>query len=217
MILDRAAQKGTGKWTSQSALDLGVPLPLITESVFARVLSSLKDERVAASKQLAGPAAKAFGGDRKAFIDAVRSCAVSQQDRFLRAGFRPAARGLGRIRLEPRLRHHRADLARRLHHPRALPAGHHRRLRGRRRAGQPAAGAVLPRHRRELPGRAARGGGCRGQRRRAGAVLLLGHRLLRRLPQRAPAGQPDPGAARFLRRAHLRTHRSKGSFHAEWN
>ena len=50
MILDRAAQKGTGKWTSQNALDLGVPLPLITESVFARVLSSLKTERVAASK-----------------------------------------------------------------------------------------------------------------------------------------------------------------------
>ncbi|HET6432004.1 NADP-dependent phosphogluconate dehydrogenase [Dyella sp.] len=72
VILDRAAQKGTGKWTSQSALDLGVPLPLITESVFARVLSSLKDERVAASKQLTGPAAKGFSGDRDAFIESVR-------------------------------------------------------------------------------------------------------------------------------------------------
>src|ERR1700754_324719 len=72
IILDRAAQKGTGKWTSQNALDLGVPLPLITESVFARVLSSLKDQRVAASKVLAGPAAKPFSGDRDAFIEAVR-------------------------------------------------------------------------------------------------------------------------------------------------
>ena len=72
VILDRAAQKGTGKWTSQSALDLGVPLPLITESVFARVLSSLKDERVAASRQLHGPKAKPFEGDRKAFIESVR-------------------------------------------------------------------------------------------------------------------------------------------------
>ncbi|MEP7187456.1 MAG: NADP-dependent phosphogluconate dehydrogenase, partial [Rhodanobacter sp.] len=71
VILDRAAQKGTGKWTSQSALDLGVPLPLITESVFARVLSSLKDERVLASKQLDGPVAPAFKGDRDAFIAAV--------------------------------------------------------------------------------------------------------------------------------------------------
>ncbi|MES1956404.1 NADP-dependent phosphogluconate dehydrogenase [Salinisphaera hydrothermalis] len=72
MVLDRAAQKGTGKWTSQSALDLGVPLPLITESVFARVLSSLKTERMAASKQLTGPKPSVDVGDRAAFIEAVR-------------------------------------------------------------------------------------------------------------------------------------------------
>jgi 6-phosphogluconate dehydrogenase len=72
VILDRAAQKGTGKWTSQSALDLGVALPLITEAVFARVLSSLKDERVLASTQLHGPQAKPFKGERKAFIESVR-------------------------------------------------------------------------------------------------------------------------------------------------
>jgi 6-phosphogluconate dehydrogenase len=72
VILDRAAQKGTGKWTSQNALDLGVPLPLITESVFARVLSSLKTERVAASKVIQGPAVKAFEGERAAFIESVR-------------------------------------------------------------------------------------------------------------------------------------------------
>ncbi|HTH73085.1 MAG TPA: NADP-dependent phosphogluconate dehydrogenase [Trinickia sp.] len=72
VILDRAAQKGTGKWTSQNALDLGVPLPLITESVFARVLSSLKTQRVAASKVLAGPQSKPLPGDRAAFVEAVR-------------------------------------------------------------------------------------------------------------------------------------------------
>jgi 6-phosphogluconate dehydrogenase len=73
VILDRAAQKGTGKWTSQNALDLGAPLPLITEAVFARVLSSLKDQRVAASKVLEGPQAKPLeGGKRDAFIEAVR-------------------------------------------------------------------------------------------------------------------------------------------------
>jgi 6-phosphogluconate dehydrogenase len=72
VILDRAAQKGTGKWTSQNALDLGAPLPLITEAVFARVLSSLKTQRVAASKVLTGPDVKPFSGDRKAFIEAVR-------------------------------------------------------------------------------------------------------------------------------------------------
>ncbi|MGM9924944.1 MAG: NADP-dependent phosphogluconate dehydrogenase [Bacillus sp. (in: firmicutes)] len=72
VILDRAGQKGTGKWTSQSALDLGVPLPIITESVFARFISALKEERVAASKVLSGPQAKAYTGDKKALIEAVR-------------------------------------------------------------------------------------------------------------------------------------------------
>ncbi|CAH2770299.1 MAG: 6-phosphogluconate dehydrogenase, decarboxylating (EC [uncultured Caballeronia sp.] len=71
VILDRAAQKGTGKWTSQNALDLGAPLPLITEAVFARVLSSLKDQRVETSKQLTGPSPK-FDGDHDAFVEAVR-------------------------------------------------------------------------------------------------------------------------------------------------
>ncbi|PYY29059.1 NADP-dependent phosphogluconate dehydrogenase [Paenibacillus illinoisensis] len=72
VILDAAGQKGTGKWTSQSALDLGVPLSMITESVFSRFLSAMKDERVAASKILNGPKAEAFSGDKKAFIESVR-------------------------------------------------------------------------------------------------------------------------------------------------
>ncbi|MEO2206957.1 NADP-dependent phosphogluconate dehydrogenase [Paenibacillus pabuli] len=72
VILDAAGQKGTGKWTSQSALDLGVPLSMITESVFSRFLSAMKDERVAASKILNGPKTEAFSGDKKAFIESVR-------------------------------------------------------------------------------------------------------------------------------------------------
>lgn len=72
VILDRAAQKGTGKWTSQNALDLGIPLPLITEAVFARVLSSLKDQRMAASKKLSGPPHNAVDTDRNGLIDAVQ-------------------------------------------------------------------------------------------------------------------------------------------------
>ena len=64
IILDKAGQKGTGKWTSQSALDLRVPLPVITESVFARYISCTKDERVAASKQIQGPKAVPFTGDK---------------------------------------------------------------------------------------------------------------------------------------------------------
>lgn len=72
VILDKAGQKGTGKWTSQSALDLGVPLPIITESVFARYISSLKDERTAASKLLSGPTISAFDGDKAVYIESVR-------------------------------------------------------------------------------------------------------------------------------------------------
>jgi len=67
-ILDAAGQKGTGKWTAVAALDEGQPLTLIGEAVFARCLSAIKDERVAASKLLTGPSAK-FTGDKKAFID----------------------------------------------------------------------------------------------------------------------------------------------------
>jgi 6-phosphogluconate dehydrogenase len=67
-ILDTAGQKGTGKWTVTSALDMGQPLTLIGEAVFARCLSALKDERVEASQFLCGPQA-AFSGDRAAMID----------------------------------------------------------------------------------------------------------------------------------------------------
>ena len=70
LILDKAGQKGTGKWTSQNALDLGVPTTTITSAVFARALSSFKDERVAASQVLSGPAV-GFDGDREVFIRAV--------------------------------------------------------------------------------------------------------------------------------------------------
>jgi 6-phosphogluconate dehydrogenase len=77
-ILDTAGQKGTGKWTGISALDLGMPLTLIGEAVFARCLSALKDERVAASKVLNGPqrsAASPSASERAAFIEDVR-CAL---------------------------------------------------------------------------------------------------------------------------------------------
>lgn len=71
-ILDTAGQKGTGKWTGIAALDEGVPLTLIGEAVFARCLSAMKEERVAASKVLAGPKPK-FEGDRKAFINDIKN------------------------------------------------------------------------------------------------------------------------------------------------
>ncbi|MBR4568367.1 MAG: decarboxylating NADP(+)-dependent phosphogluconate dehydrogenase [Bacteroidales bacterium] len=71
-ILDTAGQKGTGKWTAVSALDQGVPLTLIGESVFARCLSAQKEERVAASGILQGPGPAKFAGDRAAFLEDMR-------------------------------------------------------------------------------------------------------------------------------------------------
>jgi 6-phosphogluconate dehydrogenase len=67
-ILDTAGQKGTGKWTSVTALDLGIPLTLISEAVYARCLSAMKEQRVEASKLLHGPTPH-FDGDRAAFLD----------------------------------------------------------------------------------------------------------------------------------------------------
>ena len=71
-ILDTAGQKGTGKWTAISALDQGVPLTLIGESVFARCLSAQKEERVVASSVLQGPEPQKFTGDRDAFLEDLR-------------------------------------------------------------------------------------------------------------------------------------------------
>jgi len=71
-ILDVAGQKGTGKWTAINAIDLGVPVTLIAEAVFARCLSALKEERVIASQQLPGPKAHEFQGDKQKFIGYIR-------------------------------------------------------------------------------------------------------------------------------------------------
>jgi 6-phosphogluconate dehydrogenase len=70
-ILDKAGQKGTGMWTAQVALDLGISIPTISSAVDARTLSSIKDERVIASKEFKGPAVEDFTGKRDEFIAAV--------------------------------------------------------------------------------------------------------------------------------------------------
>ncbi|EEB08687.2 phosphogluconate dehydrogenase [Schizosaccharomyces japonicus yFS275] len=67
-VLDSAGQKGTGKWTAENALEMGMPVTLISEAVFSRCLSSLKAERVRASEKLNGPKIE-FSGDKKQFID----------------------------------------------------------------------------------------------------------------------------------------------------
>ncbi|MSU45732.1 MAG: NADP-dependent phosphogluconate dehydrogenase [Lacunisphaera sp.] len=70
VVLDTAGQKGTGKWTSTNALDMGVPAPTIAEAVFARCISAIKDERIAAARILKGPGRK-YHGSRQALVQAI--------------------------------------------------------------------------------------------------------------------------------------------------
>lgn len=72
IVLDTAGQKGTGKWTSVNALDMGTPAPTVAEAVFARCLSAVKDERVAAEKILKGPDAPGYTGDKAEMVEAIR-------------------------------------------------------------------------------------------------------------------------------------------------
>lgn len=78
LIVDRAGQKGTGQWTSVSALELGVPAPTIAEAVFARALSALKDERVEAEK-IIGAAEPKFDGDKAAFVGDLRDALLASK------------------------------------------------------------------------------------------------------------------------------------------
>ena len=91
VILDTAGQKGTGRWTSFEALNLGVPAPTVIEAVLARAMSAIKEERVAASKKLHGPQ-EHFSGDKKEFIEMIRKalfaskiCSYAQGFQLMRA------------------------------------------------------------------------------------------------------------------------------------
>ncbi len=92
VVLDTAGQKGTGKWTSVNALDMGVAAPTIAESVFARCISAIKEERVAASRILKGPGKKTYRGSKKALIQAIHDalycskiCSYAQGFQLMRA------------------------------------------------------------------------------------------------------------------------------------
>jgi len=93
VILDKAGQKGTGKWTAQVALDLAIAIPTIAAAIDARVLSSMKDERVKASRELGGGSAKTYSGDKNGLIKAVHGalyaakiCSYAQGMSLINAG-----------------------------------------------------------------------------------------------------------------------------------
>jgi len=91
VILDQAEQKGTGRWTVQSALELGVPVTGITEAVFARVLSSQKEQRTAAAKVLQGPSGRLEGARADAFVDDVRDALYASKVVAYAQGFEQMA------------------------------------------------------------------------------------------------------------------------------
>lgn len=210
VVLDQAEQKGTGRWTVQIALDLGVPVSAIAEAVFARSVSGHADLRDA-SRHLTGPTARRLGADEAAaFADQVEQALYASKIVAYTQGFHEIAAEQRAVRLEHRPRQGRLDLARRMHHPGRVPRQDHQCLRS------PAAAAQPPR-RQEFRG---------GDRRRTGRLAhrdrhrrhpgrphpgLRRHpRLLRLAPRRTPSRRPHPGPARLLRRTHLPPHRPRG-------
>src|SRR2546421_6102266 len=93
LVLDKAGQKGTGKWTAQVALDLGIMIPTINAAIEARFISAMKDERVAASRVINGPQASKWNGDARELVNAVHDalyaskiCSYAQGFNLIRAG-----------------------------------------------------------------------------------------------------------------------------------
>ena len=189
VVLDTAGNKGTGLWTSVSALESGVAAPTIGEAVFARYLSAVKEERVAASRILHGPAPAPYQGDKQGLINAVRDalycakiCSYAQ--------FSAARRGPKEVWLEAQLWRNCADFPRWLHHPCRFPAENHRSLWRRSRPEEPAARPLFQPQRAGRTGPLAHCDCVGGDARRAGAYAGLRLVVLRLLPQRSVAAKP---------------------------
>ena len=210
-IKDTAGAKGTGKWMSQLALDLGVPSTLVTEAVYARALSAAKDARVHASKVLKGPTAK-FSGDRQAFIAAVRDALYASKICSYAQGFVQMAAAAKEHDWPLKFGDIALLVAGRLHHPRPLLGSHQRSLRCRSEPGKPAAGPLLSGRGRACPGGLAASHRHGGELGHLGAGRHDGAGLFRRLSPCPPAGQSVAGPARLLRRPHLRAARQAGNF-----
>ena len=115
----RRRQKGTGRWTAQNALELGVPLTGITEAVFARSLSALKSERVHAAEILSGPRRR--DATRRSLADDLEHALYASKIVAYAQGFQQMAAAAQDEGWKHRPRRDGDDLARRLHHPRPLP------------------------------------------------------------------------------------------------
>ena len=211
-ILDQAEQKGTGRWTVQNALDLGVPITGHRRGdVRPRAVRLGAAARGRAGRRCPAHAAEWAVDDRDALHRGRPAGAVRVEGRRLLAGLRPDRRGERGVRLGHRPGRDGADLARRLHHPGPVPEPDHRGVRARRRTcrccsptrtSPTPSPTALPAWRRVVAGAAQNGDPD------AGVLVVAG--LLRRHPRRAAARRADPGAARLLRRPHLPARRQAG-------
>ena len=218
VIQDEAEQKGTGRWTVQSALELGVPITAITEAVLARVLSSLKDERVAAAKVLpgpsgaTGPASQTTDTDqeRRKLVDDVRDALYASKIVAYAQGFELLAAASAAQNWDV----HPGELATIWRGGCIIRARFLGRIKETYDQDPDIKNLLLAPYFRDAIANA------QGAWRRVIGVavdngvpvpgLLFGAGLLRRLPARPLARQPHPGSARLLRRAHVSPHRSTG-------
>ena len=212
VILDEAQQKGTGKWTSQNAFDVGAPIPTINAAVESA-------HHLGAEGGARGREPGAARARRRRLRRRSRSGSSTRRAQALYASkITSYAQGMALLRLasdeydyDIKPGRHREDLARRLHHPRDVCSA----TSWRRSSATPdlvnlLLDAAFARRGRRAAGR--RGASsCRRRSASASRCSAIERvaRLLRRVPQRAAAGQPHAGAARLLRRAHLPAHRSR--------
>ena len=202
-ILDTASQKGTGKWTAVTALQEGTPLTLIGEAVFARFLSAIKEQRVAASKVLTGPSAT-FDGDKAQFIRDLEGGSLRGEDHQLYPGLYADARCGAHVQLESQLRRCCLDVARGLHHSFGIPEQDSRRLCAEPGAGESLIGRLFPGRGHPCAVRLAADCDDRHRTRHSPADHERRASILRWLSLGQSAGEPAAGATRLLRRAYLR-------------
>ncbi len=210
-ILDSAGQKGTGKWTAINALDLGMPVTLIGEAVFARCLSSIKDERTRAAKVLSGPK-PSFTGDRAAFLKNLEQGLYASKIISYAQGFmlmqtvsfpvqimRPKSltplTGCQAIRLETQQAIDCADVAWWMYYPIGVPEGHHGCLPYRARSRKPAFQRFLQQGYSQRSRWLERCHLVRSQEWNSHACFQHCTGLLRWIPHQGSACQPAPGPA----------------------
>ena len=201
-ILDVAKQKGTGMWTSQSAMELQVPIPTIDLAVAMRDLSVFAKEREQAST-IYQRSQRALQRRPRHVPQATEPRALCRDDHHLCARHGAFGGCLGQIQVSPRSGSRGADLARRLHHPRCVAGRHLRGVPHAARSAEFAARSQFVAQGHGASGRFAPGGMPGGRVRGAGSGVDGFVGLSRRLSQRLAAGQSHPGPARLFRRPHL--------------